>query len=143
MSEERVDRRQSKEVLAPPGSASHTPCSKLSSAPVCAMCEQLGFKFQKAALVNRETVQRYREQHWTTPQDCWAAEEALRSTKSAMDQAERSYCEHLSGVDATLFFVYSSILRQPLLTGCTETVHEHIGEVEFRSMRGAVCLGVS
>jgi hypothetical protein len=51
-----------------------------------------------------------------------------------MDQAERSYCEHLTGVHATSFFVYSGILRQPLLNGCTETVHERIAELEFRSM---------
>jgi hypothetical protein len=91
-------------------------------------------RLQTAALVDRETVQCYREQHWTTPQYCWAAEEALRGTKSAMDQAERSYCEHLAGVHATSFFVYSSILRQPLLNGCTETVQQRIAELFFRSM---------
>jgi hypothetical protein len=73
-------------------------------------------------------------QRTTLDEDCWSAEEALRSTKSAMDQAERSYCERLAGVHATSFFVYSGILRRSLLNGCTETVHERIAELEIRSM---------
>jgi hypothetical protein len=114
-------------------SASDTPCSKLSSATVCAMCEQLGFKLQKAALVDRETVQRYREQHWTSITR--HQERDGSSGKIILRAPDRSACD-----------LVLCVLQHP-----TATVAEWMYRDSTRTHRrarvqidgGAVCLGES
>jgi hypothetical protein len=121
-------------LLLRQGTARGAPCPNLSSAPCCAICGELEVRLQKAVLVDRDTVRRYREEHWTSVQERWAAEEALRSTRSAIDQAERVVGEHVALAHATSFFIYFGIPRQSLMNGYCDALRERIVDLEIRSM---------